>query len=84
MERPPNNNGETPSLQEPISAGIIASVVGYTSSFAVVLTGLAAVGASPKQAASGLLALCIVQSIGTFWLSRHHRVPKPGSTRLVC
>ncbi len=75
MERPPNNNGETPSLQEPISAGIIASVVGYTSSFAVVLTGLAAVGASPKQAASGLLALCIVQSIGTFWLSRHHRVP---------
>ena len=35
----------------------------------------ATVDASPKQAASGLLALCIVQSIGTFWLSRHHRVP---------
>ena len=77
MERPPNNNGETPSLQEPISAGIIASVVGYTSSFAVVLTGLAAVGASPKQAASGLLALCIVQSIGTFWLLSLINISEP-------
>jgi benzoate membrane transport protein len=70
-----DSNGETQSLQQPISAGIIASVVGYTSAFAIVLTGLAAVGATPKQAASGLLALCIVQSIGTFWLSRRHKIP---------
>ena len=70
-----DSNGETPSLQQPISAGIIASVVGYTSAFAIVLTGLAAVGATPKQAASGLVALCIVQSVGTFWLSRRHKMP---------
>lgn len=73
----PDSNDETigSRLQQPISAGIIASVVGYTSSFAVVLTGLAAVGATPKQAASGLLALCIVQTVGTFWLSRRHQMP---------
>lgn len=75
MERHSNDDGETPSLQQPISAGIIACVVGYTSSFAVVLTGLRAVGASPTQAASGLLALCAVQAVGTLWLSRHHRMP---------
>jgi benzoate membrane transport protein len=62
-------------LQQPVSAGIIAMVVGYTSSFAVVLTGLAAVGADRHEAASGLLALCLTQSIGVIWLSRRHRMP---------
>ncbi|KQV75907.1 benzoate transporter [Aeromicrobium sp. Root344] len=62
-------------LQQPISAGIIAMVVGYTSSFAVVLTGLAAVGADRHQAASGLLALCLTQAVGVVWLSRRHRIP---------
>jgi benzoate membrane transport protein len=64
-----------PDLQQPISAGVIAVLVGYTSSFAVVLTGLAAVGATPRQAASGLFALCATQAIGMLWLSRRHRMP---------
>lgn len=62
-------------LQQPVSAGIIAMVVGYTSSFAVVLTGLAAVGADRHEAASGLLALCLTQAVGVIWLSRRHRMP---------
>jgi benzoate membrane transport protein len=62
-------------LQQPISAGIIAAVVGCTSSFAVVLTGLAAVGASPREAASGLLALSLMQAAGMIWLSRRFRMP---------
>ena len=62
-------------LQQPVSAGIIAMLVGYTSSFAVVLTGLAAVGADRHEAASGLMALCVTQAIGVFWLSRRHRMP---------
>jgi benzoate membrane transport protein len=62
-------------LQQPVSAGIIAMIVGYTSSFAVVLTGLSAVGANRHEAASGLLALCVTQSIGVMWLSRRHRMP---------
>lgn len=61
--------------QQPISAGIIAALVGYTSSFAVVLTGLSAVGATPKQAASALLALCVTQGLGMIWLTRRYRLP---------
>ncbi|MCL3818088.1 benzoate/H(+) symporter BenE family transporter [Aeromicrobium wangtongii] len=64
-----------PGLQQPVSAGIVAALVGYTSSFAVVITGLTAVGATPGQAASGLLALCVAQAVGMWWLSRRHRMP---------
>lgn len=62
-------------LQQPISAGIIAALVGYTSSFAVVLTGLTAVGATPRQAASALLALCVLQGLGMIWLTHRYRIP---------
>lgn len=75
MEQQTNSNDETASLQQPISAGIISSIVGSTSSFAVVLTGLVAVGATTRQAASGLLASCLVLAVGTLWLSRRHRMP---------
>ncbi|MCW2830099.1 MAG: benzoate transporter [Aeromicrobium sp.] len=62
-------------LRQPVSAGIIAALVGSTSSFAVVLTGLASVGATPQQAASGLTALCLTQAVGMIWLSRRYRLP---------
>ncbi|WP_456698341.1 benzoate/H(+) symporter BenE family transporter [Aeromicrobium sp. P5_D10] len=62
-------------LQQPVSAGVIAVLVGYTSSFAVVLTGLTAVGATPAQAASGLLALCLTQAVSMIWLSARYRMP---------
>jgi len=56
-------------------AGLLTAIVGFTSSFAVVLAGLRAVGASPAQAASGLLALCALQGAGMLWLTRRHRLP---------
>lgn len=62
-------------LQQPISAGVIACLVGYMSSFAVVLTGLDAVGATPRQAASGLLALCLTQGVAVIFLSSRYRLP---------
>lgn len=62
-------------LQQPISAGIITALVGYTSSFAVVIAGLTAVGATPTQAASALLALCVTQAIGMIWLTHRFRMP---------
>ncbi|MBF6242016.1 benzoate/H(+) symporter BenE family transporter [Nocardia elegans] len=58
-----------------IGAGIIAALVGFTSSFAVVLAGLTAVGATPAQAASGLLAVCVTQALGMWILSRRYRMP---------
>ena len=40
----------------PVVAGVVAAVVGFSSSFVVVLAGLVAVGATPAQAASAQLA----------------------------
>jgi benzoate membrane transport protein len=39
------------------------------------LAGLRAVGASPAEAASGLLAVCATQALGMLWLARRHRIP---------
>lgn len=58
-----------------VSAGVVAALVGFTSSFAVVLAGLTAVGATPAQAASGLLAVCVTQAVGILLLSRRYRMP---------
>lgn len=56
-------------------AGVVCGVVGFTSSFAVVLTGLSAVGASPDQAASGLLVLCVTMGLGCVLFSWQRRMP---------
>ena len=41
----------------------------------MVLSGLRGVGATPAQAASGLLAVTATQGLGTLWLTRRHRIP---------
>ncbi len=58
-----------------ILAGIVAALVGYTGAFAVVLSGLRGVGATPAEAASGLLAVTTTQALGTLLLTRRHRIP---------
>jgi benzoate membrane transport protein len=60
---------------QPVIAGILSALVGFTSSSAIVLAGLRGVGASPAQAASGLLALCTMMGIAMIWLSSRHRIP---------
>ena len=60
---------------QPVIAGILSALVGFTSSSAIVLAGLRGVGASPAQAASGLLALCTMMGIAVIWLSTRHRIP---------
>jgi len=62
-------------LSRPVLAGILTALVGFTSSFAVVLAGLRGVGATPAEAASGLLSLCATQALGVLWLARRHRIP---------
>ncbi|MGW5570232.1 benzoate/H(+) symporter BenE family transporter [Nocardia thailandica] len=64
-----------PGWGQPLGAGAITALVGFTSSFAVVLSGLRAVGATPAQAASGLLALCLTQGVGILVLSLRYRIP---------
>jgi benzoate membrane transport protein len=58
-----------------MAAGLLAAFVGFASSFAVVLQGLRAVGASPAEAASGLMALAIAMGVGGIWLSARSRMP---------
>jgi predicted benzoate:H+ symporter BenE len=58
-----------------VVAGVVTALVGFTSSFAVLLTGLTAVGASPRQAASGLAVLSVTMGLGCVVLSLHHRIP---------
>lgn len=74
---------------QPVLAGVVAALVGFASSFAVVIAGLRAVGASQSEAASGLLALCVAQALGILWLTWRHRTPlvlawsTPGAALLV-
>lgn len=57
------------------AAGVTLALVGFASSFAVVLQGLRAVGASPAEAASGLVALCVAQALGMLVLTYRYRLP---------
>ncbi|MFF4773544.1 benzoate/H(+) symporter BenE family transporter [Microtetraspora fusca] len=60
---------------QPILAGVVLAVVGFASSFAVVLAGLRAVGADQAQATSGLLALCLAMGILGIVLGLRYRMP---------
>ena len=73
MTRTPDPVGE--ATRPPYVAGVVAALVGFTSSFAVVLAGLRAVGASGPEAASGLLVLCVTQAVGMLVLSWRYRIP---------
>ncbi len=60
---------------QPIMAGIITAFVGFASSFAVIIKGLTAVGASDAEAASGLMALSIAMGLAGIGLSVAYRMP---------
>lgn len=78
-----------PGNAQPIGAGIVGAVTGFASSFALVIAGLQAVGASPQDAASGLLALCVLQGILSIVLGLRYRMPlafawsTPGAALLI-
>jgi benzoate membrane transport protein len=63
------------SYLQPAMAGVLAAVVGFTSTFALGLAGLATVGASPAQAGSGLFAICIVLFLLNISMSWRQRIP---------
>ncbi|MGB0411323.1 MAG: benzoate/H(+) symporter BenE family transporter [Pikeienuella sp.] len=69
--------------------GLVAALVGFASSFAVVLQGFGAVGATPAQAASGLMAIAIVKGVAAIVMSARARIPiafawsTPGAALLV-
>ncbi|NUT40612.1 MAG: benzoate/H(+) symporter BenE family transporter [Thermoactinospora sp.] len=59
----------------PIVAGLVTALVGFASSFTVVLAGLRAAGADERQAASGLLALCVAVGVTAIFLGVRQRMP---------
>src|ERR1700730_3868715 len=58
-----------------LAAGLLAAFVGFAGSFAVVVRGLTAVGATPAQAASGVMALSIAMGLCGILLSLRLRMP---------
>ena len=46
-------------VAQPLMAGVLAALVGYASTFTLILSGLGHAGATPAEAASGLFAVCL-------------------------
>ena len=76
-------------MLQPITAGLVGAVTGFASTFAIVIAGLTAVGATPAEAASGLLVLCLAQALTAMLFSWRYRTPlsfawsTPGAALLV-
>nr|WP_281282114.1 benzoate/H(+) symporter BenE family transporter [Ruegeria sediminis] len=58
-----------------VSTGLVVAVVGFFSSFPIVLQGLAGIGASADEAASGLMAAAVSMGITGVLLSLWYRAP---------
>ena len=78
-----------PGALQPAVAGVVASIVGFASTFALVLAGLRAVGADADQAGSGLVALCLIMGVVAIGLGLRYRMPltiawsTPGAALLI-
>lgn len=68
------NDGRQDLLQ-PVMAGALAAIVGYASTFTLVLAALTAAGASAQQAGSGLMSVCIAIGILNIVVSVKTRLP---------
>ncbi|MCT4554496.1 MAG: benzoate/H(+) symporter BenE family transporter [Pelagimonas sp.] len=55
--------------------GLLAAFVGYSASFAIVLAGLRAMGASETQAATGLFFATLGMGVCSIWLPLATRIP---------
>ena len=60
---------------EAVAMGLLAALVGFASSFAVILAGLRGVGASEAEAAGGLTAAALAMGIGGLTLGLGTRLP---------
>ncbi len=58
-----------------ISAALVAALVGYGSTVALVLAAAHALSATLAQTASWLLAICLIKAAGSAGLSFHTRIP---------
>lgn len=68
-------SGGRRELLQPVMAGALAAIVGYASTFTLVLAALTATGASPQQAGSGLMSVCIAIGILNIVVSARVKLP---------
>ena len=61
------------------ATGVVMAIVGFASTFVIVLQGLGAVGASETQAATGLGVCLIACGLSGMWLSWTRRMPLPAA-----
>ena len=72
-----------------VGMGLLSALVGFTSSFAIILQGLNAAGATTIQATSGLVVLCFGMGVSGIILAVRFRMPigvawsTPGAALLV-
>jgi benzoate membrane transport protein len=62
-------------VAQPIVAGVLAAIVGYASSFTLVLGGLAHTGATQSEAASGLFSMCLALAFLNVVVTSRLRIP---------
>jgi benzoate membrane transport protein len=60
---------------QPIMAGTLAAIVGYASTFTLVLAALTAAGASTQQAGSGLFSVCLALGVLNIAVAFRAKVP---------
>ncbi len=58
-----------------ISAALVAALVGFGSTIALVLAAAVALGATPGQTASWVFAVCLAKAAGSAYLSWSQRIP---------
>ncbi len=58
-----------------LSAGIIAPLVGFAGTVALVIAAAQAVGATPAQTISWLAAICLAKALGGMALTWRYRIP---------
>ena len=58
-----------------ISAALVAALIGFGSTIALVLAAAAAVGATPAQTTSWIFAICLAKAAGSAWLSWSQKMP---------
>ena len=77
------------SPAQPLIAGLVAALIGFAGTFALVLAGLRSVGATEYEASSGLLVLTISMGLLSIALSLRTRMPitiawsTPGAALLI-
>lgn len=82
-------NRQLGNLFQPIFSGLLAALVGFASSFAIILQGFDAVGATAAQAASGLFALSLGMALVGVTMSYITKTPlsiawsTPGAALLI-